>query len=522
MMNLFYANRKYLFVFGFIGVIFVASALRLAYIHTNPSGFFCDEAANGLNAYSIIRTARDQHGTFLPLFFKALGDFRDPTYIYTTAPLYAFFAPSEFTVRFGSALYGIGTVIIFFFLVQEQWGKRMGLLASLLLAVNPWHIHYSRAGFQLIASVFWILMCMFFWNRYTKKATYISFLLFFISGIAAFFSYFPTKIVLPLFGLFLLFLYYRNTLSILKSKGKILTMLVLLCTLLMLMWPYIHNGSMFSRWHAVSEGQRTLSDFIISYANHFDYGFLFLHGEYGFSGSFISRQSLWDYGEFHQFQAGLILIGVWGGLITVWRRSSSWKIVGPYLMLLALYPLSSAFTTTIPSATHSIVGVIPLTFFTAYGVYVLINTSPYLWLKRLVLSWAVFIIFISTIFYITAYLRYPIYSADINGWQYGYREALIKLDPLQESYNNLYISHRYNAGESLLQMYKLSGLCNKCRVMGNPIVILEDKKEIFAARLEDIYEAESRYPHKYFLPIDRVQNDKGGLVELYIGTFEHR
>ncbi|HYY94383.1 MAG TPA: hypothetical protein VE713_07680, partial [Pyrinomonadaceae bacterium] len=48
---------------------------------TNPPGFYIDESSIAYNAETIARTGADEHGTPWPLFFRAFGDYKNPTYV---------------------------------------------------------------------------------------------------------------------------------------------------------------------------------------------------------------------------------------------------------------------------------------------------------------------------------------------------------------------------------------------------------------------------------------------------------
>jgi len=66
-----------------IAIILIASVLRLYKLSFTPPSLYWDEASLGYNAYSILKTAHDEHGRFLPLTnFAAFGDYKPPGYIY--------------------------------------------------------------------------------------------------------------------------------------------------------------------------------------------------------------------------------------------------------------------------------------------------------------------------------------------------------------------------------------------------------------------------------------------------------
>src|SRR3989344_5777104 len=94
-------------------IVLLAAILRFYQIDSNPPSLYWDEASLGYNAYSILKTARDEHGTFLPLTnFAAFGDYKPPGYIYVTVPAVWIFGLTEFAIRFPSAFFGTLTVLI--------------------------------------------------------------------------------------------------------------------------------------------------------------------------------------------------------------------------------------------------------------------------------------------------------------------------------------------------------------------------------------------------------------------------
>src|SRR3989344_8507534 len=132
------------------GIILLAFILRFYKLETNPPGLYWDEVSLGYNAYSILKTAKDEHGKFLPVTnFAAFGDYKPPGYIYFSVPSVGVFGLNEFAIRFPSALAGTLAVLVTYFLTQKLFSKRkIALLASFFLAISPWNIHFSRVAFE--------------------------------------------------------------------------------------------------------------------------------------------------------------------------------------------------------------------------------------------------------------------------------------------------------------------------------------------------------------------------------------
>src|SRR3989344_4994980 len=101
-------------------IILLAFFLRFYKIDNIPPALYWDEASLGYNAYSILKTARDEHGQLRPATnFAAFGDYKPPGYIYLTVPSIAIFGVNEFAIRFPSAFFGVLTVIVTYFLAKK-------------------------------------------------------------------------------------------------------------------------------------------------------------------------------------------------------------------------------------------------------------------------------------------------------------------------------------------------------------------------------------------------------------------
>ena len=108
-----------------IWLIFIL-ALLVRFINLNnfPPSLNRDEASIGWNAYSILETTRDEHGQFIPLAFKSIGDYKMPLYIYATTIPVKLFGLNNFSIRFWSALSGAISILALFYIVKSLTKKR--------------------------------------------------------------------------------------------------------------------------------------------------------------------------------------------------------------------------------------------------------------------------------------------------------------------------------------------------------------------------------------------------------------
>jgi mannosyltransferase len=69
---------------------------------------------------------------------------------------------SEFWVRFPSAVFGAASVLILFLLASRLFGRRAGLLASVTLALAPYHVWYAQDARAYAGLIFWSLLGLYF------------------------------------------------------------------------------------------------------------------------------------------------------------------------------------------------------------------------------------------------------------------------------------------------------------------------------------------------------------------------
>lgn len=155
----------------FASIAILAVFLRFDKLGTVPPSPDWDEAALGYNAYSILKTGRDEYGKFLPLELRSYDDYKPPLYAYLTIPSVALFGLNVWSVRLPSAVAGSVAVIGTYLLVYEllfaasgisgarkkkrwegldTWDIHTGtaLISMFLLAISPWHLQFSRIAFE--------------------------------------------------------------------------------------------------------------------------------------------------------------------------------------------------------------------------------------------------------------------------------------------------------------------------------------------------------------------------------------
>jgi 4-amino-4-deoxy-L-arabinose transferase-like glycosyltransferase len=228
----------------FLGVIGLAFLLRVVGLNSLPVGFTPDEASFGYDAYSILKTGKDQWGNTLPISFKSFGDYKLPVYTYLAVPSVAIFGLNEFAVRFPNAILGTLAVIAAYFICKEfskSFGFRhsnLEFIASFLLAISPWHIMLSRGAFEANLTTFFLPISILFFHKGLKNPKFLIFSsIFFVINL---FTYHTARLLTPLIVIFLI---AENPVLTKKvSLTKLLSASIFLFFLLMAISDYSSSG----------------------------------------------------------------------------------------------------------------------------------------------------------------------------------------------------------------------------------------------------------------------------------------
>jgi len=161
-------NKKLILVF------FMAGLLRLFMLGSNPPHLSPDEASLGYNAYSILKTGKDEWGQALPLILKSFGDYKPGLYVYLTVPFVWLLGLSEFVVRLPSAMAGIGIVYLLYKIVEKvSKDRNLALISAFVASTNPWLIQFSRGAWEVNVSLFFTLMGIYLFLISLTKHKYL-------------------------------------------------------------------------------------------------------------------------------------------------------------------------------------------------------------------------------------------------------------------------------------------------------------------------------------------------------------
>ncbi len=451
-------------------IIILAFVLRFYRLNDYPA-LNADEAAIGYNAYSLIQNGRDEHGNPWPVHFQSFNDYKPGLCFYLVLPFVKTFGLNEWAVRLPGAVLGVLTVLIVYFLVKELFPNRqkfsIGEITALMLAISPWHIHFSRGGWEVNVATFFITLGILMFLKALKRPGVLTFTFSFLPFTLSLYAYHAARVVVPLLGLGMVIIYREEIFK--NFKKFILALFVGIVLLIPLAFDFT-KGAAASRMagvglfadpgplNRVNEQRGEHYDFLSFPAKVFhnkavNYGLAFLqnwashyHGEFLFlSGDAIQRNKVPETGQMYLFD---ILFLTAGFAWIIKGLNKSWKLI---LWWLLVAPSAAALTFQAPHALRSHNMIIPLVIISSFGFMELIG---WLWRKNLkAVAW-ILVIFIvwqfaryEHMYWVHMAKEYP-YSS-----QYGVKELVSYISGGKEKYQNIVVTDRYDQPYILFLFY---------------------------------------------------------------------
>jgi len=437
--------------------------VRVWRIDKVPPSLFGDELDVGYQAYSILKTGKDYSGRMMPLQFRSFTEYRTPLYLYSAVPTVAVFGITPLGVRLPAVFFGVCGVIAIYLLVSEIAGSKvLGTLSSLLLAISPWHIHYSRAGFEvtLLLSLF-VFGLYFFLKGLRNPQWFIPSTVFLVLTPWA---YSTAQLYLPLTIFFLLLLWFNNIFRPKARTQVLISGLIFLFIAIPYAWSTYFGGgtdrfstlSIFN--NPVMEGSVGekrfedglmlplvskigldrvfhnkyvffLDEFGKNYVKTFSTEFLFLSGDGN------PRHNSSGMGEFYVIEAVLLLIGLYFFYKANIDKRKKWLVA--ILLLTASIP-SSLTVDGSNHATRLILLLIPLIIIISYGLYGLCEVVPQRFKKGLIV--------LITLSYLASFASYQHFYwihfplATEKSWQYGWEQVVNEAIKYSGQYQRVIIS----------------------------------------------------------------------------------
>lgn len=472
--------KKYWLIFA---ILVLAAFLRFWQLGSYPA-LNADEASIGYDAYSLIKTGMDQHGNPWPVHFQSFNDYKPGLYMYIVLPFVKILGLNEWAVRIPGALAGVLTVFFVHLLARKLFpdletkiGKLsfgIGEIAAFTLAISPWHIHFSRGGWEVNSAALLIVLGVYFFIKYAEKLKLSNLILSAIFFVLSLYTYHAARVVSPLLVIGLSVIYrgniFKNIKYLLIAGGIGLVLLIPLGRDLV-------KGDVFSRAAGVGlfadkgpvnrideqRGEHGNPNNLFAKVIHnkaVNYGLAFAenwvahyHGLFLFiSGDVVQRDQVPETGEMYMTDIVFVCLG----LIWIFRN---FKKYSQSLQLIVLWlivaPIAAALTFQAPSALRSENMVIPLSIISAVGLYALLCWFSSIRNKNIgiILGTLTFVFIIwqfaryEHMYWVHMSKEYPFSS------QYGVKELVEYVSQNQNKYKNIVVTDRYDQPYILFLFY---------------------------------------------------------------------
>lgn len=454
-------------------IIVFAFLLRVYLVGNVPLSPDWDEVALGYNAYSILQTGRDEYGKFLPVVLQSFDDYKPALYAYLVIPFVHFLGLTVAAVRLPSVVFGTLTVLLTYFFVRSllyekevRLGKilfNVPLLTAFLLAISPWHVQFSRIGFEANVALFFNILGAYLFIKSLKSPKLLS--LSAVSFALSLYTYQSSKVFVPLLLLVLVFI-YRNEFFNIPRRNIVSAFLIGLLVVLPIVLFTATNREALTRVQGVSifshktpllqEEIRKLERaseqndllgkvfsnrrlvfgkiMVANYLSHFDLNWLFIHGDFE-----NPRHHAPNMGILYFVELPFLLLGIY-----VLAFSKDIPLIAKQLIFawILIAPIPAIITTGVPHAIR-ILNVLPMPqILVALGIfsfYSRVVGLKYLLLRIGILSFFLAAFVFNLLYYLDQYfVQQNYYHA--RDWQYGYEKVVSFLKPIHRNYEKVVVS----------------------------------------------------------------------------------
>lgn len=484
--------KKIIFLMVFLIIIFFLF-FKLGII---PNGLFCDEAEIGNISFKLIKNGEISY--FInPFFYNHFNYILPSLPIITTAP-FVYFGLDDLTVRLPSVFYSLLSIFFIFLTLKYllKSNKLEILFTLFLLVFTPLFFHISRINFGHAPSFLFISISIFLFFKYkkTKKFFYLI-----TSGISLGISSYgyPGYMIGSLVIFLSLFLneIIQNKFRFYKYKEIIILFFVFFIFYLPILYQLKFNPLFLKRLEDKNNGKinikKKVKIFIKNYPKYFSYDYLFSKGEIDLPGDFITRHSIRGNGIYLKIYLFFLILGFFQ---IFFIKDNKKEFFRPFFILFLLSPIPDLITTkdNLPPYSFSIFySLINVPYITVYSIKIFRHIKQKL-LKKTLYFFLFIVLFFQIYQFINNYYRYPMYSSDYWGWQYGPREIIKYFVNQKNNYDEFYMTGYFNEPFALLSFYNFDNKCLNCFVGGIDKLDYR-KKQLFALRKEEMADLKINY-----------------------------
>lgn len=411
-------------------------------MNVSPPALNADEVTNAYDAYSILKTGRDQYGNFMPLRFKSFGDYKLPLLTYLAIPFIKVFGLTETGIRMVNFPFVLLFPLVIFLLTQELFNRKsISLMTAFLLTLSPGLQLLGRQAHEGYMTVFFLTLLAYFFLKLIKKSSIINYSLFFVTLLVSLFGYHFSRLWAGFYFLLFIFFVFKKALSKWSILFFIIIVFIFGITDIVYKPTRIQNLLFFNNlgfslkinelrseggsrlvYNKLTVGIRDLS---FEYLKYFSPQFLVSTGDentrFGYPG--ISPITALEY------------IFIFIGLYYLFKNKEKWRYL--VLLMFLFSPISGSLSWAGISITRTVFIFIPIFIISAYGVINFVNKKYIFYL--FLIPCFLFFSFYSWNFYLN---HYPKRAVVLRSWQAGYKELADYIKVNYNNYDKFYITKK--------------------------------------------------------------------------------
>lgn len=439
--------------------LLIASFLHL--FHYGQPNLNEDEAAQGYNTYSVLKTGHDEYGR-LPIRYLSFGENKLPVTGLLSAPLIALFGLNEDTIRLPVQLIGITMPILMYLLLVALFKKHtIGYVGAFLTSTNVWIHTMSRHQHEAVVLLAIIMVYLIVALSLKKSQSIVKLALLALLYFLGLYTYHSAKIIMPILAMWTLILIWKNL------QYRILYVFsMIIATGLFLLTEYLAPNTRLGQLsyftssafvYAIEEGRRTGGSLLLYNKLGFAVYTVITRLAYYLSPSFLifGNDANARYGDVHislitcvEYLFALI------GLLLYWVKKQCHRVA--IVMLLVVTIIPAIATISSQTATRSFILTLPIILLASYGI---VQTLEHISNQRLRFSLLVIlgIIHISLV-YSSWYYYFDKYLTDpktLAATQTGMKEVAQTAWSSSQKYKTVYVSNKF--GQAYIYLLTFGG-----------------------------------------------------------------
>lgn len=432
-------NIKHLIIL--VAVITILT--RFINLSSIPPHLSNDEISIAYDAYSVLKTLRDEHNHFLPLSFQSHNSYKAPLTAYLTIPMIEIFGNTDFAARAPSAFLGSLTILILGLLVFElSKNKFLSLISAFALSISPFHILTSRMSYEANIALFFLYLGIYLFFLSLRKNRSIIVITSFVAFALSLYSYHTEWVYTP----FIIFLLCAvNFRKVSKKKIYYLGIFIFFILIVPLLFDFLNNLQSSTRANSANllkepilaeklnnsylfweKASFILQVFLEKYSSYFSLSYLFFTG-----------YNLLPEGD--PFQIGVFLFPFLPFfLYGIYKTKELFKEKSIFIyVLLVTSPITASLTTGPQSTSRNLISIMPISIICSVGILLFLRSANRIWKIMFVIILAISFLYFLAIFY----YHFPKDHAE--GFQYGYKQIALFIKPRYHDFKKIIIDPRF-------------------------------------------------------------------------------